>query len=128
MLALLLGVVVLIAGCTSNSIQKMPASDRPSFTPKSVNQYYYFTEAQIQRQKGNLDKAIGLLQKAIEIDPDSLYLKREIATVYLQNKEDENAIGVLEDILKNNPGDIKSLILYGGINQVRKDYTLKPKN
>ena len=55
------------------------------------------------------------------MDPDSLYLKRELATVYLQGKEDENAIGVLEDILEEHPNDVKSLILYGGIQQVRKN-------
>jgi tetratricopeptide (TPR) repeat protein len=55
------------------------------------------------------------------MDPDSLYLKRELATVYLQSKEDDNAIGVLEDILKEHPNDVRSLILYGGIQQVRKN-------
>jgi tetratricopeptide (TPR) repeat protein len=115
-------VVFFSAGCTQNSFPKRkPAFGQSLMHPQTDNRYYYFTEAQIQRRMGNLDKAIVLHKKAIEMDPDSLYLKRELATVYLQNKEGENAIGVLEDILKEHPNDVKSLILYGGIQQVRKN-------
>jgi tetratricopeptide (TPR) repeat protein len=111
------------SGCTQNSFPKRKPAYGHSLMPQSDNRYYYFTEAQIQRRMGNLDKAIVLLKlkKAIEMDPDSLYLKRELATVYLQSKEDDNAIGVLEDILKEHPNDVRSLILYGGIQQVRKN-------
>jgi tetratricopeptide (TPR) repeat protein len=115
-------VVFFSAGCTQNSFPKRkPAFGHSLMHHQTDNRYYYFTEAQIQRRMGNLDKAVLLLKKAIEMDPDSLYLKRELATVYLQNKEGENAIGVLEDILKEHPNDVKSLILYGGIQQVRKN-------
>ena len=117
-------VVFFSAGCTQNSTPKRkPAFGHSLMHHQTDNRYYYFTEAQIQRRMGNLDKSVVLLKKAIEMDPDSLYLKRELATVYLQNKEGENAIGVLEDILKEHPNDVKSLILYGGIQQVRKNNT-----
>ncbi|MGD8881048.1 MAG: tetratricopeptide repeat protein [Desulfobacterales bacterium] len=109
------------AGCTLNSSPKRQPAYGHSLIYKSDNRYYYFTEAQIQRRMGNLDKTIVLLKKAIEMDPDSLYLKRELATVYLQSKEDDNAIGVLEDIFEEHPDDVRSLILYGGIQQVRKN-------
>jgi tetratricopeptide (TPR) repeat protein len=109
------------AGCALNSSPKRKPAYGHSLIHQSDNRYYYFTEAQVQRRMGNLDKAIVLLKKAIEMDPDSLYLKRELATVYLQNKEDGNAIGVLEDILKEHPNDVKALILYGGIQQVQKN-------
>ena len=108
-------------GCALNSTPKTTPSYGQTLIHQTLNSYYYFTEAQIERSEGNLEKAIVLLNQAIALDPESVYLKREIATVYLQNKEDENAIRVLEDILKAHPDDVKSLILYGGIRQVRKD-------
>lgn len=114
-------VVFFIGGCTSNSTPKLPSLFGRTVEDQTGNRYYYFTEAQIQRKKGNLPKAIELLKQTIEMDPDSLYLKRELATVYLQNKDDGNALAVLEGILKAHPDDIRSLILYGGINQVRKN-------
>ena len=88
--------IFIFIGCTTSAVDQAPQSrdsiDRlPSFYAPE-NQYYYFTAAQIQRKKGELDKAIVLLQKAIELDPDSPYLQRELATVYLQNKEDDKSI------------------------------------
>jgi tetratricopeptide (TPR) repeat protein len=108
-------------GCTLNSAPKTTPSYGQTLIRQSNNAYYYFTEAQIQRDAGNLEKAIVLLNQAIQMDPASVYLKRELATVYLQNKEDENAIKVLEDLLKAHPDDVKALILYGGIRQVQKE-------
>ncbi|MGD9058488.1 MAG: tetratricopeptide repeat protein, partial [Desulfobacterales bacterium] len=114
-------VVFFIWGCASNTTHKMPSLFSRSVEDQPLNQYYYFTEAQIQRKKGNLPKAIELLKQAIALDPESLYLKRELATIYLQNKDDASALEVLEGILKDHPNDIRSLILYGGIKQVRKE-------
>jgi tetratricopeptide (TPR) repeat protein len=108
-------------GCALNSTPKTTPTYGQTLIHKTTNAYYFFTEAQIQRSAGNLEKAIVLLNKAIEMDPESVYLKREIATVYLQNKEDGNAVKVLEDILRAYPDDVRSLILYGGIRQVQKD-------
>jgi len=114
-------IVLFAVGCTVNPIKPTPAKTRPHEFYGPENQYYYFTAAQVQRKKGNLDKAVVLLQKAIELDPDSTYLQRELVTVYLQNKETDKATEVLEGMLQKNPKDIKSLAIYGGIKQVRKE-------
>jgi tetratricopeptide (TPR) repeat protein len=113
--------VILAFGCAANPIK--PASKKANARGYSgpENQYYYFTAAQVQRKKGNLDRAIVLLQKAIELDPESAYLQRELVTVLLQNKENDKAIEVLEGMLKKDPNDLKSLIIYGGIKQVRNE-------
>ena len=110
-------------GCALDSVDRPPEPERkiPTTYYGPGNEYYYFTSAQVQRKKGNLDKSIVLLRKAIELDPDSSYLQRELATVYLQNKENEKAIEVLKTLLQKNPNDIKSLIIYGGLKQVNKE-------
>ena len=117
--------IFLIVGCTTNAIDHAPEPGNHTarlpalYAPE--NQYYYFTAAQIQRKKGNLDKAIVLLGKAIDLDAESPYLKRELATVYLQNKEGDKAIKILEEVLQRYPDDVKALIIYGGTKQVRKE-------
>ncbi len=115
----------LAVGCATNAVEKAPAANKKTIqTPTYYgpnNPYYYFTTAQIERKKGNLDKTIVLLGKAIDLDPESIYLQRELATVYLQNKEGDKAIEVLEDLLKRHPNDVKALIIYGGTRQVRKE-------
>jgi tetratricopeptide (TPR) repeat protein len=117
--------ISIAVGCATNSMDQAPAPRQTTAKPPAFygpeNQYYYFTAAQVQRKKGNLDQAIVLLRKAIELDPDSPYLQRELATVYLQNKESVNAITVLEEVLRRHPNDIKALIIYGGTKQVRKE-------
>ncbi|MBW2411882.1 MAG: tetratricopeptide repeat protein [Deltaproteobacteria bacterium] len=117
--------ISIVVGCAANSTDRAPATKKNTVKPAAFNapenQYYYITAAQIQRKKGNLDQAILLLRKALNLDPDSPYLQRELATVYLQNKEGAKAIEVLEELLRRHPDDIKALIIYGGTKQVRKE-------
>jgi tetratricopeptide (TPR) repeat protein len=111
--------MLLLLGCAGDTaLKQLPRL--PGFEPEP-NQYFYFMQAQSARRQGQLDKAIILMRKAIESDEESLYLRRELATLYLQNKEDLLAIEVLEDVLDKDPDDVKSLIIYGGIQQVRKE-------
>jgi tetratricopeptide (TPR) repeat protein len=91
-----------------------------SLYDKPENEYFYFLATLKERRSGRNDQAILWLRKAIEIDPDSAYLRRELATIHLQNKEDDKALQVLDELLARQPGDIKGLILYGGIQQLRK--------
>jgi len=118
---MLLPVIFIVFGCAVETSRRPPEPAISKVISGPGNQYYYFTAAEIQRVKGNLDKAIVLLRRAVELDPDSLYLQRELATVYLQNKENQRALEVLENLLAKNPNDVKSLIIYGGIRQVRKE-------
>ncbi len=43
---------------------------------KPENAYFYFLAAQKERRAGQTDKAILLLRKAMEAEPDSAYLQR----------------------------------------------------
>ena len=89
------------------------------------NSYYYFIKAQLQKKKGDFTQAIEFLNEAIIADPESVFLKRELATLYLHKKNDEKALYILQDLVEKKPADLidlKSLILYGRINQSRKNY------
>ena len=109
--------ISIAVGCAAATVDQpsapAPEPAKPQAYYEPENQYYYFTAAEIQRKQGNLDKSILLLQKAIQMDPESLYLQRELATVYLQNKEYAKAITVLEELLQKHPNDVKALIIYG---------------
>jgi hypothetical protein len=69
--AISLVIVFFSAGCTQRSSQKMKPAFGDSRIHQSDNGYYYFTEAQIQRRSGNLDQAVVLLKKAIQMDSES---------------------------------------------------------
>ncbi len=82
--------------------------------------YYYFLAAQGERRAGRLDRAIVLLREAIAAEPDSPFLRRELATLHLQNKEEGQALAVLEELRARHPGDAAGMILQAGILQSQK--------
>jgi tetratricopeptide (TPR) repeat protein len=79
--------------------------------------YYYFTASRIQFKQGQLDRAIILLQKAIQVDPDTVFLQLELAMLLISQKDQEGALRVVEGILAKDPGDVEALMLLGRIYQ-----------
>jgi len=75
------------------------------------NSYYLFLESQAQKKQGNLKEAINFLEKAIQQDPESLYLKQEMAILCLQNNDSGKALSIVEDILKIDPNHVDALIM-----------------
>ncbi|MFY9704986.1 MAG: tetratricopeptide repeat protein, partial [Desulfobacterales bacterium] len=100
-----------IDGANRNGAGRKAPSDRPE------NAYFYYTEAELAQQNGDREQAVLLLRKAIEMDPTSVYLKRELAVEYVQQKDFQKALAVAEDILNSHPDDVETLIIYGRIKQ-----------
>ncbi len=118
---ILIIIISLFSGCLSVEKKTQPSFKKPitSYTPDSS--YYFFTKAQIARKKGDFEKAIEYLEKAIKIDPESLFLKRELALVYAQQNNKHKALAIINKILKNNPDDVETLILSGKIHHNLKN-------
>ena len=112
--------VTLLFPCCSYFKDFTPAGDKKIASTKPESRYYYFTESQLERKKGNLDKAIKHLNKAIEIDPESSYMQRELAFLYLQLKDSDKALNIVKKILEKDPANVQTLILYGKLNQSLK--------
>ena len=51
------------------------------------------------------------------LDPQSAYLKRELAGFWLLKKDTASALTLLDEVLATHPDDIESLILAGRIHQ-----------
>lgn len=81
------------------------------------NPYYHYTEAQLSGIRGDLDRAIWHLRKAVARDPDSSFLKRELALLYLHQKDTTRALRIIEQQLKEEPDAVEMLVLYGRIMQ-----------
>ena len=123
-LSLCLAAMIWVSGCMVHEKVTPPLDRGVKEEDRGVIQaesrYYHFTEAQLQRKKRNLDKAIFHLNKAIEQDPESLYLQKEIAILYLENKESLKALNTVEQILKREPENLDGLIMYARIKQSLK--------
>ena len=115
---LILAILILsMAGCTRHHHTPSETHVKSSATPRETNSYYYFTEAQLYRKQGETDTAIDYLKKAISKDPNSIFLKKELAVLYLQAKDNQSALSVVESILNTSPDNINALIMYGRIQQ-----------
>ncbi len=111
--------MIFIMGCAL--MEKGPSSlNRSSLANRSdkpVNAYYLFSEAHLDLKRGKVDRAIGNMQQALTLDPDSIYLRRELAGFWLMKKDTAAALRLLNDILNTHPDDIETLILAGRIHQ-----------
>ena len=98
----------------SDGTTRVAASDNRD---RPTNAYYAYAQSQLSLRKGELDQAIDSMQKALSLDPDSVFLKRELAGLWLMKKDTAAALQLLDDILVNHPDDVASLILVGRIHQ-----------
>ena len=101
----------------SCTLIKSIAPDDELPVKKTENRYYNYIEAHLQLKKNNLDKAIYYLNKTIEEDPENLYLQRELAILYLIQKDNLKTLNIVKNIIDKNPVDIEALIMYGRIKQ-----------
>ena len=118
--AILLLCIALLVGCTTSTAKK--SSTGTAERSIEPNAYYYYTEAQLLRDQGEGHAALENMQKAMALDPDSRLLKRETAVLYLQLKNDEAALALLEALLEEQPDDVEALNLVGRLLQSRKEH------
>lgn len=112
--------LLLVGGCATAGREAVDAKRAPSFQAPAPNSYYYYTEAQILKKRGEPLAALEMMQRALEQDPQALYVRREMATLYLQTDQEARALAMLEGILEEAPGDVPTLLLLGRIYQNRK--------
>ncbi|MDY6823878.1 MAG: tetratricopeptide repeat protein [Thermodesulfobacteriota bacterium] len=79
------------------------------------NAYYYFTKSEISRQEGDLDNTIYWLNRAIHADPDSAYLKKELAFIFIYQEDYPKALGLVNQILDDQPDNVDAMVMRGGI-------------
>lgn len=116
-----LGVLLVLLGCATAPREDVRARSGSGSAAPLPNSYYYYTEAQILKHRGDIQAAIDMMQQALAEDPQALPVRRELATLYLQTQEEERALDILQAILADAPGDVPTLLLLGRIYQNRDD-------
>jgi tetratricopeptide (TPR) repeat protein len=78
--------------------------------PDHANSYYHFMLARRYKELGEtsnrsdyLDRAVSEYKQAIEADPDSLFLRVELAELYSLSGHTAEGIQAAEDVLKKDP-------------------------
>ncbi|MDD4071168.1 MAG: tetratricopeptide repeat protein [Desulfobacterales bacterium] len=117
-----------ITSCTANKSQYSPVRKTALPAYESDRPYYDFIMSQLQLKTRDLDNALMSLKKAVEKDPESVVLKRELALVYIEQKDSANAMKMIDQILSRHPEDIDTLILSGNLRQSLGDVETAEKN
>jgi Tfp pilus assembly protein PilF len=120
--ALCIIILITLTGCFYPRNINLP-SDKPTrHTSGFDKKYYHFTSAQIELKKGNIDQAVYHIKQALSSDPESLYLKRELAFLYVEKEDYKSALNVFSDITEKDPNNVEALIMFGKIKQAQKAY------
>jgi len=111
---LFIGLVANFAGCAV--MQKDAGSQEPpGEVSKEVGAYFYYTQSYLMKKQGDLSSAIELLGEAIARDRDSIYLKTELARLYVQHSDYKQAIEIVREIVKKRPEHVPSMTMLGDI-------------
>lgn len=104
----------------SDSLVNIDSSSAKKAGQESDTSYYYYTQAQLKVSEGIFPEAVELMEKASATDPESIYLKKELVSLYLRNNEADKALDTASKLAAKHPKDIDVLLLYAGIKQILK--------
>lgn len=114
--------ILVTASCTHLSQgDKEPMAQLPS---GGSSGYYHYSLGVQATLKGNLDEAIEEYKKALTLDAHSPYLLTELAALYLNKKDTEEALSLLKRALSENPDYIDAHLLMAGTYSKLKEYDL----
>jgi|GEM_PF-204877 len=66
--------------------------------------------------KGEMEKALGHYEKAVELEPENITFKKNLSEFYfVVRKETTKAVRILLEILKKHPADVETLNMLGDI-------------
>jgi len=72
---------------------------------------YFYLESRRHAQKNEIPKAIASLEKAIEKDPDSSFLKRDLIRFYLNQNKNDQALILADALVDQDPENVDNLLL-----------------
>jgi len=72
-----------------------------------------YEKATQRANRGEFQKAVGIYQRVLELDPTKHEARRDLAMVLVEMGQTEDAKGLLLDVLKINPKDVGALTILG---------------
>ena len=112
----------LITGCAGlgpepSATVKEDQKTRPVQPQEEMkSSYYYYMLFQTHAGREEYEKAEEALKKAVEIDPDSKYLKKEMIRLYLTMDQSEMAIATARELVDKRPQDTEALKILAKLN------------
>lgn len=80
--------------------------------------YFHYIRSELHMRAGDFDYAIDELINAVNLDPASSFLKKELIALYLHKKNTGKALKVAQQLVKLEPEDTDSLLIEGKLRQM----------
>ncbi len=87
-------------------------NDRKAPHEADSSLYYYMASAWAEKQNQS-GKIVSYLEKAVEADKDSTFLKLELALEFHRQKNHDAALETAKSILAEDPENVNAMIFYG---------------
>ncbi|MBW2220376.1 MAG: tetratricopeptide repeat protein, partial [Deltaproteobacteria bacterium] len=113
---------LLVSGCSFLDRSAPSGTQQDQYIEAPGNRYFNYTQSLQAKKNGNIKEAVYYLEAAVEQDPESLLLKRELTLLYLYEKKFDNALNMIKQVLQAKPEDMKSLIILGSIEQKLENF------
>ena len=110
----IIAVLFWISGCAQIRPASGPGAsgqDAPVEESKDLSAKYYYLESRVYANEGKVDQAVASLEKAIERDPNSAFLKRDLIRFYLEKNKKDQALALAEQLVKLDPENVDNLLL-----------------
>ena len=109
--------ILTLSGCVQVKDMESPQGSKgPLVDPdipddSQLSSAYFYLESRTHAKNNEIPQAIASLEKAIEKDTDSTFLKRDLIQLYLKQKKKDKALVLAEKLVEQNPGDVNNLLL-----------------
>lgn len=109
--------ILLLAGTWGCSILDRPPAGtvpdleaaRPVMVEPDPSPYYYYLESRRHSSEKQWQQAIDSIDKALVLDPDSIYLKIERITLFLKRRQMEDALTAAQELVNSHPDNVDCL-------------------
>jgi len=114
-------IVFFISGCSFSDMKKIEPSDMEKTKNKKEviipegNSYFNYLLSELEGYRQDRQKSFDYLIKAQKKDPESIFLKKKLASYYLMYKKPELAKELISGILEKTPEDTEILAIHARI-------------
>lgn len=121
MLLGLCALTAMLSACTTAGTPDRPGTvaRAPLPEPQTNPHIFYFLQAELSKNNGDLDQALDYMTKAIKQDPDSIFLKIELAKIHVHNNEIDKADRVITQGLLTHPESKDLLSIFAQIKLIQ---------
>lgn len=117
-----LGAALLVFFVTQSLWATPPQKTEPAATPDRSEAYYHYALAHLYQQlamqyvrQEYLEKSLEEYQAAIELDPDSDYIRMELMNLYARTNRLDEAVAEAQKVLERSPDNLEVRRLLGFI-------------